>query len=448
MVAMGGVALMTALIAGLLTAPLLGSATEDAVREPLGRQADFLVRLPMAGPGFSRGPVAAIRAQLSVGTVAPDGSTTGVAAILEASELSDLLAGRPVSTDGVFEGESVVIEARPLRDGGALVLATDAAFIDAASATLRRRVLLAITLGLVAALGGAWFVASRVGRPLTSTAEAARRLAAGERGITLARTGTSEVDDVAAALTALDQALSRSEGRQRDFLLSVSHELRTPLTAVRGYAEALADGVVPPDEVGDVATTMRAEADRMAGYVEDLLALARLQADDFSLHVGTVDVGEVLAATHRAWSDRAGRAGLALEAHAVPVVLETDGERLRQVLDALLDNAVRVCSPGDRVVLEASATAAAVRIVVRDSGPGLTEDDARVAFVPGALHERYAAPSGPREGGQGVGLALVHRLVGRLGGTVRVQTSPEGGAAFVIDLPRPPGQAGHVTRRG
>lgn len=443
MVAMGGVALLTALLAGLLTAPLLGSATEDAVREPLSRQADFLARVvPVTGPGFSRGPAAAFRAELSVGLVDTDGSTTGVAAVLTSAERAALTAGQPVSTDGVFEGESVVIEARALRDGGALVLATDAAFVDEASATLRRRVLLAITLGLLAALGVAWFVASRVGRPLTSTAEAARRLAAGERGITLAPTGTSEVDDVAAALTALDQALSRSEGRQRDFLLSVSHELRTPLTAVRGYAEALADGVVPPDEVGDVATTMRAEADRMAGYVEDLLALARLQADDFSLHVGAVDVGEVLAATHRAWSDRAGRAGLALVTHAVPVVLDTDGERLRQVLDALLDNAVRVCSPGDRVALEASATAAAVRVEVRDSGPGLTEDDARVAFVPGALHERYAGqpgqPGQPGQdrGGQGVGLALAARLVDRLGGTIAVSRAPEGGAAFVIDLPR------------
>lgn len=437
MVAMGGVALMTALVAGLLTAPLLGSATEDAVREPLSRQADFLARvLPVTGTGFNRGPAAALRAELSVGLVATDGSATGVAAVLTPAERAALRAGQQVSADGVFAGESVVIEARPLRDGGALVLATDAAFIDEASATLRRRVLLAITLGLVAALGVAWFVASRVGRPLTRTAEAARRLAAGERDIALAATGTSEVDDVAAALTALDQALSRSEGRQRDFLLSVSHELRTPLTAVRGYAEGLADGVVAPDEVGEVATTMLAEADRMAGYVDDLLALARLQADDFPLHVGAVDVGEVLAATHRAWSDRTARAGIAFETQPVSVVLATDGERLRQVIDALLDNAVRVCSPGDRVVLAASSAGAGVRIEIRDSGPGLTEEDAHVAFVPGALHERYAGEPGRARGGQGVGLALAGRLVDRLGGTIAVGRAPEGGAAFVIDLPR------------
>ncbi|CAN5450625.1 HAMP domain-containing sensor histidine kinase [soil metagenome] len=440
MAAMGGIALLTALIAGLLVAPLIGTVAEDAVREPLARQASFLARVPMTGLASTRLQTTTGRANLDVGLVAADGTAQGVAAALSAEELDTLQAGRPVSTEAVVDGTRLVIEARPVRGGGAVVLATDADIVDSASATLRRRVLLALAIGLVVAIGVAALLSSRLGRPLTRTAQAAQRMAAGERGIELTRTGTAEVDDVIAALIALDVALSRSEGRQRDFLLSVSHELRTPLTAVRGYAEALADEMIAPDDVAEVAATLVAEARRMDCYVGYLLALARLQADDFALSLGPVDVPDLLATTARAWAERAQRAGVTVEvdvpAEGAPAEARTDGARLRPVVDALVDNAVRVCSPGDRVLLAGNARpGGGVRVEVRDTGPGLNADDARVAFEPGALHERYA---GDRACGHGVGLALAHRLVGRLGGTIVVQPAAEGGAAFVIDLPGPP----------
>lgn len=132
------------------------------------------------------------------------------------------------------------------------------------------------------------------------------------------------------------------------------------------------------------------------------------------------------------WSDRAGRAGVPVSVDATgPLVVAGDPARLRQVVDALVDNAVRVCAPGDRVVLHAALHGDRVRLEVRDSGPGLTEADAAVAFQPGVQHARYA---GSRPVGHGLGLAIVHRLVTRLGGTIRVDRAPEGGAAFVIEL--------------
>ena len=99
----------------------------------------------------------------------------------------------------------------------------------------------------------------------------------------------------------------------------------------------------------------------------------------------------------------------------------------------LLDNATRVCAGGDRIVLTASPGPEGVRIEVRDSGPGLGAEDAAVAFEPGALRDRYAAT---RAVGSGLGLAIAHRLVTRMGGRIEVGPAPEGGAGFVIDLPR------------
>jgi two-component system sensor histidine kinase BaeS len=433
--AMALVAALGALLVGILAAPLVRGSTEDAVRQPLGRQAALLAQLTTRGLTSARIDRVTDRAELTVGVLQADGSAIGVAGVLSAAEKDALLAGQPVSTERRYQGTAVLIEARPARGGGAVVLATDAGVVDAASAKLRHRLLLAIVVGSVVAVLVGWAVALWLGRPLAATAAAARRMASGERGVPLPSSTTTEVADLTGALAGLDQALAASEDRQRSFLLSVSHELRTPLTTVRGYAEGLADGVIGADETASVGRTLVEEADRMERYVADLLALARLEADDFSLDLMPVDVAALVGSAAETWRDRAARDQIAVEpvVAAGPLVARVDAARLRQVLDVLMDNATRVCGPGDRIVLAVSAAEGGVRLEVRDSGPGLSPDDAAVAFEPGALRDRYAAS---RPVGHGLGLAIAHRLVSRMGGRIDVRIAPEGGAAFVIDLPR------------
>ncbi|MFT4264843.1 MAG: HAMP domain-containing sensor histidine kinase, partial [Nocardioides sp.] len=275
-----------------------------------------------------------------------------------------------------------------------------------------------------------------VARPLAAVAAGARRLASGERGVQLPDEGSAEVRDVSVALGALDRALAASEGRQRDFLLSVSHELRTPLTTVKGYAEALADGVIGPEEARTVGMTLQAEAERLEQYVADLLALARLQSDGFSVDRTEVALDALLMTASRAWRARAAQARVHLVALADPVTVRTDPTRLRQVVDALVDNAMRVCAPDDTITLTcrpgSGGEGAGGVVEVRDTGPGLTAEDRAVAFEPGALHARYA---GVRPGGHGLGLAIVHQLVGAMGGAIEVSATPGGGTTFSIALP-------------
>lgn len=430
--ALTGVAMVSALLTAALAAPLLSGATQDAVRDPLARQADLLARIPGVALDSARVDRVTERADLSLGVVTAGGDVQGAAVALSAEQRAELLRGGSVSAEGELDGVRVLIEARPSRAGGGVVLAADASVVDTTSATLRRRVLLAVSGGLVVAVGVALLLAGRLGRPLRETAAAARRMAAGERGVPLPAPSTREIADVTDALGVLDAALATSEGRQRDFLLSVSHELRTPLTAVRGYGEALADGLVPADELASVGVTLVGESERMERYVSDLLALARLQADDYSVHLTPVDLDGLVRAAAAAWEERSARAGVRLSVTASPVDVVTDGSRIRQVLDALLDNSLRVCPSGAVVVLSLEPLGAGARLEVRDSGPGLTERDAADAFEPGVLHQRYRAT---RAGGQGLGLAIARRLITRLGGEMRVTTAPEGGAAFVIELP-------------
>jgi two-component system, OmpR family, sensor kinase len=431
LLAMAGVAALGAVLAGLVTAPLLASATRDALREPLAQQADLLARLPPPVLRSERLDLLTVDSDVLLGLVGPDGSTEGVATALDDDDLAALEAGESVSSRARSDGDVLLVEARPTRDGGAVVVAKDVRLADAVGTRLVRRVVVAIGLGLLVAVLVATVLAGRLARPLAETAAAARRLAAGERGVPVPTSTTSEVAEVATALGGLDAALASSEGRQREFLRSVSHELRTPLTTIQGYAEGLADGVVGPEEAAAVGRTLLGEAQRMERYVADLLALSRLEADDFSLHLEEVDLAGLVGTAGATWRDRAVRAGVDLVVTTEPCSARTDGARLRQVLDVLVDNALRICSAGDRVVLSVGPDADGARLEVRDSGPGLTAEDAAVAFTPGALHDRHP----DRAGGAGLGLAIAFRLVTRLGGTIGAGTAPEGGAAFVLRLP-------------
>ena len=349
--------------------------------------------------------------------------------------VAQLRLGQPVTGETVRVGGRLsLVEGRPLGDGDALVLTRP--FAVGLGAAVLSRLWLPLLVGLIAGtlIGG--LLADRLARPIRRAAEVAGRLRAGDRRVAVPVGPPAEVAALASALNELTAALAVSEARQREFLLSVSHELRTPLTTLKGYAEALTDRVVEGPEAGRI---MLGEADQLDRLISDLLALARLEADDFPLRFAPVDVAAVVHAAAAAWEPRFTDAGLVwrceLPPSGQPVTVSTDGERVRQVIDGLLGNALRVVPAGAPVVLALAQVDGAVEIEVRDGGPGLSDDDLAVAFQRGRLAARY---QGVRPVGSGLGLALAARLVGRLGGTIAAGHAPEGGARFTVRLPATP----------
>ncbi|WFE32767.1 HAMP domain-containing sensor histidine kinase [Micromonospora sp. WMMD975] len=358
---------------------------------------------------------------------------------LPAPLVARVAAGGNVSGRRLVDGERRLVEARALPGGDGVVLTR------AVTAGPWRQVLrglwLPLLAGLAAGAAAGLLLARRLARPIRVAADAAARLRAGDRAVRVPVEPPDEVADLAYALNGLAAALATSEGRQREFLLSVSHELRTPLTAIRGYAEALADGVIGADAVPATGRTVLAEAEHLDRLVSDLLALARLEAADFPLEPGPVDLTRVVADAERTWFDRCAAVGVPfrVETPGAPVPAYTDPGRIRQVVDGLLENALRVVPPGSPVVLAVrpagGSPAAGGVLEVRDGGPGFTDDDLAVAFERGALHQRYR---GVRKVGSGLGLALAAGLVRRLGGDIAAGHAPEGGAAFAVRLPADP----------
>jgi len=321
------------------------------------------------------------------------------------------------------------ITGRPLPNRSGVVLVQDPPKVTIGA--VLRRLWLALLAGLAAGLLAGPLLASRISRPIRDAARAAARLSAGDRTVRLESRGPVEVDELATAFNGLAAALAQSEGRERDFLLSVSHELRTPLTTIKGYAEALADGVVGADGAQRAGATMLDEAARLDRLIADLLVLARLEAADLPIEIMNVNLTDLVRAAGEAWGSRVAAAGLVLrvDVPAFPVTVRTDPGRLRQILDGLLENALRVVPAGAPLVL---AMPGPGMVEVRDGGPGFTDDDLAVVFERGALSARYR---GVRKVGSGLGLALASRLVRRLGGTIEAGHAPEGGARFTVRVP-------------
>jgi two-component system sensor histidine kinase BaeS len=453
-IATTAVAALAVLVSGLVSLGLLRGATESEARRQLGQQANGYVLIVDRARSQLRFVQLAniLKSQQGIvlEAIRADGQACGANALqLPADVSSALLAGQSVSAVARIDGARRFIEARPLssdQNGATPVARCQAvgiALLQKVSQAkdlagpLRDRLLIALAIGLVGAAVAGVLLARRLARPLQHAAGAARALAGGRRDVAVQPEGPAEVAEVAEALNALTAALARSEGRQREFLLSISHELRTPLTAVTGHAEALADGVIEGDDARAAGAVMLSEAHRLNRLVSDLLDLARLGADDFRIDLAPTDLTALVQGAAQVWRPRCEAEGIELrvEVPPGPLMIVTDGGRVRQIVDGLAENALRVVPQGAPIVFAVGPDpvyAGYAVLQVRDGGPGLTPEDCAVAFERSTLYERYR---GIRRVGTGLGLALVAGLAGALGGSAAAGRADEGGAAFTIRLP-------------
>jgi two-component system, OmpR family, sensor kinase len=224
-----------------------------------------------------------------------------------------------------------------------------------------------------------------------------------------------------------------SEERMRRFIADASHELRTPLTSVRGLAEyGLQQGeAASREELLRLTGLIAREAGRMGRLVDDLLLLARFDAGR-PLDRRPVDLASIAAeAVQRARIVTPGRP-ISLDA-AEPVIVAADAERLRQIIDNLLGNAIQHTPSGSPVTVTVVNEPGGGGLIVADRGPGMTPDQASRVF------ERFYRTDGARtraSGGAGLGLAIAASLAAAHGGQLTVSTRPGRGAAFHLRLPQ------------
>ncbi|MDB4955664.1 MAG: multi-sensor signal transduction histidine kinase [Myxococcales bacterium] len=229
--------------------------------------------------------------------------------------------------------------------------------------------------------------------------------------------------------------MRRLETVRRDFVANVSHELRTPVAVIRANAETLMAGAKDDPIVGPkLIDGLHRNAERLARILADLLDLSRLDAGQYRLEVATVPVKGVTEQSLTAVETQAQKRNVTV-AVDIPDALSVraDPKALDQILVNLIDNGVKYTHPDGHVWVEARASGDAVRIEVRDDGPGIADKHRERVF------ERFyrADPSRSREaGGTGLGLSIVKHLVESMGGEVGVEPNAPRGSIFWLRLPR------------
>jgi len=299
---------------------------------------------------------------------------------------------------------------------------------------------IAVTAAILVALGLLGYAVVRVGmRPLVEIEATAGAIAAGDLRRRVAREDDrTEIGRLGTSLNAMlatiEQAFAdqrASEDRLRQFLADASHELRTPVTSIRGYAELFRRGAAERPE--DLATAMRRiedESIRMAGLVDDLLLLARLDQGR-PLEREPVDVAIVAADVVADAEALAPEREIHLEVEGPLVVLGDEG-RLHQVVANLVTNARRYTPERSPITVRASTRANRVVLEVVDQGGGIDPE-----HLP-HLFERFYRADRSRargSGGSGLGLAIVASIVEAHGGTVRVASEVGVGSTFTVELP-------------
>ncbi len=371
--------------------------------------------LPVPITGYTTQPDGTQVAYFTTGSVAPDGPAFRVRA--------EKLAGNLVQ-----------VQAQPLSDQ---VSTLHTLFLTE----------LAVTAGaLVLALAGGWWLVRLGLRPLEDVERTADSIAAGnldqrvpgadrptEVG-RLARALNVMLERIQAAFSARvasESRLRENEQHLRQFVADASHELRTPIAAVSAYAELFErGGSQHAEDLPRIVSGIRTETARMDRLVNDLLTLARLD-EGVPMQSAPVElVGLASEAVHTATA--VGPEWPVRFSAARPVEVTGDKDRLRQVIDNLLANVRAHTPPGTTATVHVAVLGDQAQLEVRDTGPGMSDEEARRVF------ERFyrADPARARTGGgSGLGLSIVAAIVAAHGGTVSAASSPGQGLVVTILLP-------------
>lgn len=230
--------------------------------------------------------------------------------------------------------------------------------------------------------------------------------------------------------------MRRLESLRRDFVANVSHELKTPVTAVKSAAETLRDGAMSEPEAALTFIDMiERNADRLQSLVEDLLDISRIESRAYEFKLAPVSVHTVVEHAFATFADKAAKKRVRL-VNRVPAILQpvlADERALEQVVNNLVDNAVKYCNENTELVVAAKSSGERIQISVKDTSPGIEPQ-----HLPRLFERFYRVDHGRSRdvGGTGLGLSIVKHMTEGMGGSVDVESTLGVGTTFLVSLPR------------
>jgi signal transduction histidine kinase len=366
-------------------------------------------------------------------------------------EIAQARQGKPATAIRrveVAEGRRVLYAAAPVlsADGNVLQIVYLATPLpdtqwSAFPLAVRWQFLAAILASILIASAAGLLLSRRISRPLEKLAAAAHGVADGDLGQTVPEEPEiAELATLGRAFNTMTASLRQADQAKTAFIADVSHELRTPLTVIKGTIETLQDGAL--DDLagrGPLLASMDRETERLIKLVNDLLVLTRADAGALNLQLARVDLVELARSRCEHFFRPAGLRRVTVRALTDPepagqnaYTVLVDPDRIAQVLDNLLDNAIRYSPPGCEVTVSLACEGDQVACRVADEGPGIPAR--HLPFIFDRFY-RVNPARGRGDGGSGLGLAIVHGLVQAHGGRVEASSVDGQGTTITFWLP-------------
>ncbi len=344
----------------------------------------------------------------------------------QALSAEELAAAEPIEIDGQVVGWVV---------GGSERLGAspaEQAFVDRIQRILVQGAVGAAALSLLLGI----VLARALTHPIRALTAATQDVAQGKFDQKVSVNSKDELGQLAASFNQMSAELARAQALRRQMTVDIAHELRTPISIVLGHTEAVHDGVLPLTP--ETFEVVHDEALRLERLVEDLRTLSRADAGELSLALAPTPPSSLVVEAAKAYQPQAEQKGIDLQVALegdLPLI-SVDSGRMAQVLNNLLENALKHTPPGGTIRLSAGCHGRRVLIRVQDTGPGIGAEDL------GRVFERLyrADKSRRRDGGSGLGLAIARSIVVGHGGRIWAESEPGQGATIVIELPAGPAQ--------
>lgn len=303
----------------------------------------------------------------------------------------------------------------------------DALFLQ----TLNTALIIIGVLALAFAVIVGIYMARRLSRPITQTAAATTRIAAGDYTAKIDdSSGTREIHRLTDAVNSLAEKLAGQDALRKRLTADVAHELRTPLSSLQGHIEAFQDGVWAPDE--EHLSACHAEVQRLSRLVGDLERLTNLEGGSAALEKTEFDLKNMIAGIALGFKAAAVKKGVSIEVQGEEVTVLADSGKLGQVIVNLVSNSLRYTPEGGHIRMTVGQAGDMVLVSVEDDGIGISAE-----HLPHIFERFYRADASRdhRSGGAGIGLAIAKAIVDMHGGHIRVSSVPGQGTRFTIELP-------------
>ena len=308
-------------------------------------------------------------------------------------------------------------------------------FQDELMTPLIRAGIVALVLAFI--LG--WFIARWITRPLQKIAFSTVQIGEGNY-VKVPIEGPLEVRQLGNVINEMVEKVQESMQSQKDFVANVSHEFKTPLTSIQGFSQALFDGTINKKaDTKQAAKIILGETERLNFLVNDLLTLARLDAGTIIMEKSPIDMNQLIRNILEKFQFQIDQAKIKVERNlADPLVIPIDAERISQVINNLIDNAIKFSPRGGSIQISTFSDGNSGIFTLTDSGPGISQNDQKRVF------ERFFQTDVSRKGGYGrgvgLGLSIARQVVAAHQGDISVKSRLGEGSTFMVKLPLTNGQ--------